>query len=270
MGDGDVRYYAVAVGRQQRITTKYREYRYLVRGYPDAQYFITDDYELAEKYIKDYNASLKKKDSIFYEENLTYVPSFINHGYSNTSVDNVLWISSMSRDNGMTRNFDMDFQVYTETLNGISNAVSYTLKTNIDLDLPSDEDAKIESENKDVNFYKDSKVKHKSLVKESNLMLITSLTDTLIKLKNAGEKTLYVVTDSHYLSNLLVEDINHRLNLDTIPLKYYNEIYDLYEMMNKFERIFVSRYSAPSNGMLHEKILTLNFNRCVDLTEVKK
>lgn len=263
-----MRYYAVAVGRQQRITTKYREFRYLVKGYPDAHYIVTDDYEKAEKYIKEYNTGLEKKDAVFYEETITYASSFINSGYSNKSVDNILWISSLSKDNGKTRNFDIDFQAYTETIRGISNAVSFSLKTKVELNLDLDNESKQLSENKDSNFYKKTISAHKTFTKEHNVMLLNSLTEVLNTLYLEGEDNLYVVTDSHFLTSILLENINDRDTSETMPLRYDYEIHRLYSAMSKFNKIFVSRYSHYSNTILHEKILTLTFNRCVNATEV--
>lgn len=263
-----MQYYAVAVGRQQKVTSRYKEFRYLIKNYPDAQYIVTEDYEKAENYIRSYNQNIKKRPAHAYEENISYKPSFLTKHYANSSVDNTIWITSNTKVKPSANIFNEDFQVFVQNPTRYSSALSMSISTPCDLNLNEDKYAEDLIENKGMNYYQRQIKVVDSLFNSNTSLLLKSLTDTLKKLSVNQQDTVLICTDSHYLSNILIKDATKRQVVNTIPLTNLNEIILLYKAMHKFEKIFITRYGVHEKSTIHHKVLKSNYGRANDILEV--
>lgn len=254
-------YYAIAVGRETKITQSYLECKELTHGYSGAKYKKFHTLEDAENYIQKHQENLEKRKSSQFEESPKLVPSFLNNSRSTKSVKTEYYISfgseplTVEAQNPLTGEIQVsNYNVELQIKSLISTLGDLPL---LELDLPylNYGDSRLR------NFF-DSLV-IREITDDKMVYVLNYFAKQLEFLYRNGINNLNIFTDSHYIVHVVTRDVfAMRYTYDMSDL--LREAYEnLYSIMSLYDNIFISHF----NGKLAPMKLQYVQNPLTEVTE---
>lgn len=235
-------FYAVAVGREQKVTDDWNEAKRLTNRFPNYKLKKFDTEEQAYKWIEEFTEELNNRALNDFEDERRAVPSFFNRDFRTVPIDCNIFITTYHKKDENTRVFDEIIGDYVMKSRVIYNCLSATIVSKFHL--PYDVVKTVEHKN-ETYYYYSLDIVDRTRDKDTTLeILLKTVSDIMRKLPKLNLKSISLNVTSNYLVSVLQKDIFQSKYFVYTNTNNLDLVQDLYTSASNLSYIYLNYYSS--------------------------
>lgn len=242
-------FYAIAIGREQKITQSWSECFELTNKYSGSKYKKCPTYEAAEKFISEVNSDIKDSLTNNFELEQKMIPAFTNNPANNVSAESIKTEIYIAADHKLHRGKVINMnrtQVDSAVVNS-ALTVSTLLSTLIELrssNSPIEDYPALKKGDSRLNNYLFTEWSRNHITVSRQELYLVSLINCLKILKSYRLKSISIYTDSNYLLRILSSNIFKGESLLLSEVAYEDTVKELYMLCREIPSIYLNYYSG--------------------------